>query len=516
MLRMSSRLTASLAALATASLAHGQVTQVDTGVEACPAYDELQQGILDYLSGNDPVDETHAEAPIAVEFILDASGSMEGQLAGATKMETARTALIDAVEALEPTQTWLGLRAYGFDTSVAKTPEASCPNTELLTDFSIGDAGTIRDAANGLTAYGYTPIAASLEAAAADLTGVEARERLIVLISDGEETCEGDPVATARQIREMGINLSTFIVGFDLDDAQAAQMRAVAEAGGGRYLDAPDGETLAETLGEITEVAVNKSERTMPRCLNPVPGGATPEEAVLLEPGIYTAGELLEPGTYRYYRVATNEGELGVVRGLIQSWRYHDDGDGPAEGTIALGAMTVRVLNADGSNAAFRQARERDRPGTGMTAYHLDTDGDGFLIALGDNYERLAPESLIEIAVEPAHDGEAGDSDADRNSPDIRTVSAGTPAAGHFGYDDETDLWRLDASGPTHVEIALDNTEMRYATAVYDEASGRRLARGDAVLEFDATGPVLIELRSREPSLAPKFSAYTITAEAAD
>jgi Ca-activated chloride channel family protein len=508
-----SPLLASAMGLALASQALAQTTTVDTGVEACPAYDVLQQGILDYLSGVDPATTGGADddRPLAIQFILDASGSMEARIGGETKMSIAQTALIATLDTLEDTPTQISLRAYGFDDSVPKTPEASCPNTMRLTDFVQGDVGDAQDAAAGLMPYGYTPIASSLEAAAADLVAIDARERVVVLISDGEETCGGDPVATAAEIAGMGVNLSTFVVGFDLEAEQAAQMQEIAEAGGGRYLDAPDAAGLAETLAAITSVATNKAERTMPRCLNPRRGGATPDDAVLIHPGIYTVDELLEPGTYRYYRVDTDEGELGVVRGLLQSWRYRDGPDGPAEGSASLGAMTVQILERDGQRAAARAARERDRPGTGLVAYHSDTDGQGFLIGLGDNYERLTPESLIELSIESAHDGAGGDTDGELDGADIYTLIPGDEVAAHFGLDDEADVWRIDANGPVRIELTLEDISMRHTITIHDADSGQRIARGAAPFDIEPSGAIFLRLVSNEPRLAPKFSGYTIS-----
>ena len=202
-----------------------QIIEVDDGV--------VQQRIIEVTRGSvsltsETVDPG-SDAPIATEFILDASGSMAGRAGDQVKMHVALAAFESAVAELEGTNTLSALRAYGFDASLEWTEAASCPNTELLTSFSSGDPTQMIAAARALTPYGYTPIAASLEGAAADLMAVDARERLIVLITDGEETCDGDPVAVAARLAEMGVNLSTHVVGFDLEPEQAEQMRAVAK-----------------------------------------------------------------------------------------------------------------------------------------------------------------------------------------------------------------------------------------------------------------------------------------------
>ena len=48
------------------------------------------------------------------------------------------------------------------------------------------------------TPRGQTPLTYSLEQAAQDFGATSDEERVIILVSDGEETCGGDPAAAAR------------------------------------------------------------------------------------------------------------------------------------------------------------------------------------------------------------------------------------------------------------------------------------------------------------------------------
>lgn len=518
---MTFRITSALLSLGLASsaFAQTQITPVDHGVEACPAFDVIQQRILEVVRGvsfegsEDVAPE--GEGPIAVQFILDASGSMGAASGNRTKMEIARTAFINALDVIEDADVLASLRAYGFDSGVEHTAQASCPNTERLTGFQSGDLSGLRSAAAALTPYGYTPIAASLEAAAMDLMETEARERLIVLLSDGEETCNGDPVAMAQSIRSQNINVSAYVVGFDLDAEQEAQMRAVAEAAGGRYINAPDGEALAEAMQEVAGMTVSRSQRELIRCENPVQGGLTPETAIPLEPGIYTIGELLPVGEYRYFRIDTDEGEMGVVRGLLQSYAYVGAEGEETESAASLGAMTIRMLNPQGERAGSGFPRDRDLPGTSLTGYYVDTSGEGFIIGVGDNYERTTPLSLFEIAIEDAADNGAGDADSEREG-EYPSLLPGETSQGLIGHDDLSDLWRVDLSGPAAVTVDLDNDEMRFGVTVFDAASGRRLQRerpqpGEHSFTIEASSPVIIEISTQEPRLASRHSRYEIS-----
>lgn len=509
-----------LAAVMTASAAMAQtsVSQAENGVDACPAFDVIQQRLLEVVrgvsfEGSEEV-APEGEGPVAVQFILDASGSMAGDAGGRSKMDVARNAFINALDVIEAANIAASLRAYGFDASVEHTAEASCPNTQQLTDFLSDDLGALRDAASGLSPYGYTPIAASLEAAAADLEAIEARERLIVLLSDGEETCSGDPVAAAAALRAENINVSAYVVGFDLDPAQEAQMRAVAEAAGGRYIPAPDGDALADAMREVAGMTVSRSSRELIRCENPVQGGLSPESAVLLEPGIYTIGELVPEGEYRYFRVDTDEGEMGVVRGLLQSYAYSGDGEDAVETQASLGAMTIRMLGPDGERAGSGFPRERNLPGESLVGYYVDTTGNGFIIGVGDNYETVTPLSLFEIAIEDASDTGGGDADSERDG-DYPALAAGETGNGLVGHDDLTDLWRIEVTGRVDLTVTLESDDMRYGIIVYDAETGRRIQRerpdpGSHEFTVEAAAPFIVEISTQEPRLASRHSRYEL------
>jgi hypothetical protein len=106
-------------------------------------------------------------------------------------------------------------------------------------------SGAIASTVDGAKAQGYTPIAYSLGQAANDFPA-DAKERVIVLVSDGKETCRGDPVIAARALAAKGITVHT--VGFIVDTAARGQLQAIARATGGTYFDAPVGPELPDTL----------------------------------------------------------------------------------------------------------------------------------------------------------------------------------------------------------------------------------------------------------------------------
>src|SRR4030095_14176464 len=94
-----------------------------------------------------------------------------------------------------------------------------------------------------------------------------ARERFIVLVSDGKETCQGDPVVAAKALAAKGITVHT--VGFIVDTAARGQLQAIAQTTGGTYFDAPVGPELPDTLKSALS-ACKKRVVTLPP--KPQPG----------------------------------------------------------------------------------------------------------------------------------------------------------------------------------------------------------------------------------------------------
>jgi hypothetical protein len=99
-----------------------------------------------------------------------------------------------------------------------------------------------------------TPIADSLRATVADLEG-QPGPRLIILVTDGEETCDGDPAAVIRELVAGGPEVRVNIVGFAIDELMLQEtFEEWARLGNGKYFNAADGAELAASLRESIEV----------------------------------------------------------------------------------------------------------------------------------------------------------------------------------------------------------------------------------------------------------------------
>ena len=93
-----------------------------------------------------------------------------------------------------------------------------------------------------------TPIGASLLKVRDDLKGVKG-PMLVVLVTDGEETCDGDPKAAIQSLRSAGLDVRVNIVGFAVDEVVLKEtFREWARVGNGGYFDAQNGEQLKNAM----------------------------------------------------------------------------------------------------------------------------------------------------------------------------------------------------------------------------------------------------------------------------
>lgn len=224
-------------------------------------------------------DET---GPTKVLLLLDVSGSMNEQISGGgTKFTAAKKALKEVAGAL-PAGTEVGLRVYGSKIAEpkAQNPKA-CTDTELVLPIGPLDKSKMFKAVDSFTAKGETPIAYSLEKSVEDMG--KNGKRVLVLISDGEETCKADPCPTAEKLAKSGVDLQFNAIGLAVGSKARKQLKCIADAGDGSYYDASKASELSEVIRKITQRALRPFQLTG----TPVKGTADPTSAPEVQVGQY-------------------------------------------------------------------------------------------------------------------------------------------------------------------------------------------------------------------------------------
>ena len=182
-------------------------------------------------------------------FVMDASNSMYGQLeAGRTKMQVAQLLmgkLLDSLSQVPDPNFELALRVYGHQKPV---PPQDCNDTRLEVAFAPDNIQRIKSRIRSLRPMGTTPIAKSLRQAANDFTRCPNNRcrDIIVLITDGQEECGGDPCQEALYLQKRGITLKPFVIGVGLTTDLAEAFECV-----GTYYDATDAASFKRALDVI-------------------------------------------------------------------------------------------------------------------------------------------------------------------------------------------------------------------------------------------------------------------------
>jgi Ca-activated chloride channel family protein len=187
-----------------------------------------------------------AAGPANVELIIDASGSMAARMEGRSKMDIAKEVLAGLLADL-PADAQVAVRAYGH------RRKNDCNDIELLAPLGPRGSIPVEGRVNALKPVGMTPIAGSLEAAGKDFTGREGQRNVIILVSDGQETCKGDPCAVARNLRQAGVQVEVNVIGFDVKADERKQLECIAEGGGGRYYNAANAKEFQVAAAEVKQ-----------------------------------------------------------------------------------------------------------------------------------------------------------------------------------------------------------------------------------------------------------------------
>ncbi|KAB1978601.1 MULTISPECIES: VWA domain-containing protein [Streptomyces] len=262
-------------------------------------------------------DETTALAP-KVELLLDVSGSMRARdIDGESRMAAAKQAFNEVLDAT-PQEVQLGIRTLGANYS-GDDRKTGCKDTAQLYPVGTLDRTEAKTAVATLSPTGWTPIGPALLKAADDLQGGEGTRR-IVLISDGEDTCQPlDPCQVAREIAAKGIDLTIDTLGLVPNLKVSRQLSCIAEATGGSYTSVEHKEQLSDRVNQLVDRAADPVVKPVA-----VKGADSCTAAPVVKSGFYTDRE--EFSQHRWYRVEVAPGkELRASVSIAADRQVHPD-----------------------------------------------------------------------------------------------------------------------------------------------------------------------------------------------
>lgn len=177
-------------------------------------------------------------------ILLDASGSMKAESDGTTRMKLAKDAIENFTDVL-PKNSTISLRVYGHKgTGSDDDKKMSCSATEQLYNGEVNKE-KISKSLKKITPAGWTPIANALKEAEKDIPE-NASNAIVYVVSDGIETCGGDPVKAATDLTKKGVQPIINIIGFQVDDKAQKLLKKVAKAGKGEFTYAGNKQDLED------------------------------------------------------------------------------------------------------------------------------------------------------------------------------------------------------------------------------------------------------------------------------
>ena len=411
---------------------------------------------------------TSAHAKVDIEFILDASGSMRAAMAGKTQMDVAKQSIKAALDQIPP-DTYVALRVYAH--RIEQTDKtASCQDTELVIPFGPLDKTAFSTRIDSVQPKGYTPIGFSLQEAAKDITTsatIREADRVLVLVSDGEETCGSDPVQVVKDLIAKGIKFKLNAVGFNVDAKAQAQLKAVAEAGGGQYYDAKDADALARSLKDITQKAL-VIEKTTSVYGTEVRGGDSYETAVAAPLGQESRlDHYQKKNQYDYFYVdlkptqqlvvTLNTGAKGVQIKPDNTIAYTES---PYMGVMIHDDMRNKVAGQEIIGGANKT----------LTVEDFATKATRRYVLLGSIYEDVNKDHTFKIEVKSFPD--AGTQDDAGNTPETAlSIQKQAYPVNYMTKGDDADMYKITTAPGENITVKIipENPQSNLAASFMDD-----------------------------------------------
>jgi hypothetical protein len=266
-----------------------------------------------------------------------------------------------------------------------------CEDIDLVQPLgAISDKSALKSKLLGLANTGMTPIASSLELAGVALQKAKGG-RAIVLVTDGVESCKGDPSAVASKLAsEFGIKFGLHVIGFDIKADERASLEQIAKNGHGKYFNADNATELASAMQKVTQqVAVEPKQRDTVKYEasgQAVKGGLWFHDAPVIPAGEYSGTLAMKEA--RFYQVAVRKGQELRAIGTIKKTPLasHESTSPPIhqDFVVAIYSPSLEVVGRE-------ESKTTDNPTAPLTlraTWAAENDGIAYVcIAASANYD---------------------------------------------------------------------------------------------------------------------------------
>lgn len=443
------------------------------------------------------------EQAIYVEIIFDASKTMgEPDINGIRKIDIAKKLASILVQSFPQRNTYFALRVNGGNS------ENNCLDTELVMSFARENGQQVLEKLKQIQPKGLSPLAYSLRQVLHDFQGVRGAKQ-VFLITDGQETCDVEPVDTCTVTMDVLVNAefegSINVLGVNTvyEDTRKL-LSCFATRGNGEFLDSNrnDGRQLVRLIRNTSQLGYNISriidlemlaEGKILGLLNRNIGDMT--ELELSETSLGGGTDVLvQPGIIRKERATKDFQEIEVTN-LPRTDQRFSRHELPA-GVYKLEFLTIPPLVA---YATVDQQRETTigivRSGLGLDLY------DRAHLALGNRYYDNGQIEEAMAEYQKVLDFDSQNINAHLNMGIIYQdiLNEKEQAANHYKI-------YLELQGPRQEEVSAWLREVRGLPSVEEEFEQKRReiqeARAQEELAREAEEAAAQQAQARQQAIA--------------
>lgn len=183
------------------------------------------------------------ETPATIGLVLDSSGSMGAILEkNRTKMYFMKQIMKGFLGSQWKLKNKVGVRVYGGRV------KNKCDDIELAIPYTDKSLAKLEKSLEKMAPVGMTPLHKSIEMSVDEIKNVKGPKR-IVIVTDGEDTCGGDPCKTADKIREDKLDIKFFVValGFQGESDKLKKLQCL-----GDVAVAQDGDSFSDAMSQAS------------------------------------------------------------------------------------------------------------------------------------------------------------------------------------------------------------------------------------------------------------------------
>lgn len=422
--------------------------------------------------------------------LLDSSSRLS-DVQSNTPFSAIQTALVDALPAI-PSGTAVGLRSFGH--RFPQTDKASsCADSELVVPLGPLTAPDFSGKVLQIKAQGFTPLTLALGKVEEDLDPKKDANRVVVLLSTGEDNCGADPVIAVKKLMARGFRAHVHVIGIGVSTSARTQLKQIAEAGSGSYVDAANGSEVKTKLMDLFAKAFASGEVSASVAV-PIRGGEKFESAVPLKLNQeYRLDHHLKRGQSEYFTVALQAGEELTTKiktlesglDILADGRTIDSGS-PYMGLAVVASTRTQLKRADIIGKKFAEEELKLQiPRTG-----------NYYIVIGSDFDEIHKDHhSFEVSV-LRHGDLDGDNDAGDRSASALPITPKKYLQNFIGGRDSKDVFSFEAKAGAKVVVGVipdDGFSNQIQVRLFDDYKKTLLSQSAAAIgEGFKTDPVTI------------------------